>query len=141
MTEERLSSELRHLVAKRAKDCCEYCYSQSRFAMQSFSIEHIHPVSKGGLSSESNLALSCQGCNNHKYNKIEGIDPINGQIVTLFHPRLQHWKDHFVWNDDYSLIIGITSAGRATVEILQLNREGLVNLRRVLYQMGEHPPL
>jgi len=30
--------------------------------------------------------------------------------------------------------------GRATVEKLQLNRTGLVNLRRLLYQTNEHPP-
>jgi hypothetical protein len=26
------------------------------------------------------------------------------------------------------------------VEALQLNREGLINMRRVLYAVGEHPP-
>jgi len=30
--------------------------------------------------------------------------------------------------------------GRATVEALQLNRTGLVNLRKALVQYGEHPP-
>gem|GEM_PF-4995517 len=44
-------------------------------------------------------------------------------------------------NTLYSLIIGITPIGRATVEELQLNRNGVVNLRKVLYQMGEHPPI
>jgi hypothetical protein len=38
------------------------------------------------------------------------------------------------------MIIGLTPIGRTTVEALQLNREGVVNLRRVLYAMGEHPP-
>jgi hypothetical protein len=46
----------------------------------------------------------------------------------------------FAWNADFTLIIGLTPTGRATVETLQLNREGLVNLRRVLCAMGEHPP-
>jgi hypothetical protein len=32
------------------------------------------------------------------------------------------------------------TCGRATVEALRLNREGLVNLRRILYAAGEHPP-
>ncbi len=141
MSDSHIPNELRKQVIERAKSCCEYCYSQSRFAMQSFSIEHILPTSKGGLSVESNLALSCQGCNNHKYNKTEGRDPISGQLAALFHPRHHTWTDHFVWNEDYSLIIGITPIGRATVETLQLNRDGLINLRRVLYQMGEHPPL
>ncbi len=141
MADSRIPNELRQQVIERAKSCCEYCYSQSRFAMQSFSIEHILPTSKGGLSVENNLALSCQGCNNHKYNKTEGSDRINNQIASLFHPRQHTWTDHFVWNEDYSLVIGITAIGRATVDTLQLNRDGLVNLRKVLYQMGEHPPL
>jgi len=38
------------------------------------------------------------------------------------------------------LIIGLTPTGRATVEVLKLNREGLVNLRQVLYAAGKHPP-
>ena len=34
----------------------------------------------------------------------------------------------------------LTPTGRATANALQLNRESLVNLRRILYGMGEHPP-
>jgi hypothetical protein len=37
-------------------------------------------------------------------------------------------------------MIGLTAIGRATVETLHLNREELVNLRQILYAMGEHPP-
>jgi len=136
----RVSAEQRRIVFERAQGCCEYCRSQERFAVQSFSIEHIIPRDQEGQNSVDNLALSCQGCNNHKYNKIEGRDPIDGQNVPLYHPRQQQWSDHFAWNHDYTLIIGLTPTGRATVETLQLNREGLVNLRRVLYVMGEHPP-
>jgi hypothetical protein len=58
----------------------------------------------------------------------------------LYHPRQQRWSDHFSWNEDFAFIIGITKIGRVTVEALQLNREGLVNLRRVLYLVNEHPP-
>lgn len=47
---------------------------QVRFAIQPFSIEHIIPKSQGGETTLDNLAFSCQGCNNHKYNKIEGYD-------------------------------------------------------------------
>ena len=102
--------------------------------------EHIIPKSQGGKTTLENLALACQGCNNHKYNKTEGADPINGQVAPLYHPRKHRWNKHFAWNDDFTLIIGLTPIGRATVESLQLNREGLVNLRKVLYAMGEHPP-
>jgi len=140
MTENKLTIQLKQTVRLRAKNCCEYCYSQEKFATQSFSIEHIVPISKGGKTRLDNLALSCQGCNNHKYNKTEEKDIITGEIVSLYHPIHNNWSDHFSWSNDYTLIIGLTSIGRVTVEILRLNREGLVNLRRILYAMGEHPP-
>lgn len=37
-------------------------------------------------------------------------------------------------------IVGKIPTGRATVEALELNHSGVVNLRRVLYAMNEHPP-
>jgi HNH endonuclease len=141
MSEKRVTSQQKKAVAERAKGCCEYCRSQARFAIQPFSIEHILPRSQGGKTSLDNLALSCQGCNNHKYNKTQGIEPVSGHVVSIYHPRQQQWNEHFSWNEDFSLVIGLTSTGRATVEILQLNREGVVNLRRVLYAIGEHPPV
>ena len=141
MSESRVTSAQKKVVAERAFNCCEYCKSQARFAIQSFSIEHIIPISKSGETALDNLALACQGCNNHKYNKTEGRDRVSGEIVQLYHARQQRWSDHFAWNDDFTLIIGLTPIGRVTVEELQLNREGVVNLRRVLYAMGEHPAI
>ncbi len=140
MNEKPLTARQKRFVTERAQGCCEYCRSQSRFAMQPFSAEHILPRQQGGNNSLDNLALSCQGCNNHKYTKTQGIDPVNGELVSLYHPRTQKWLDHFAWNEDFTLVIGLTATGRATVETLQLNREGLVNLRRVLVSVGEHPP-
>lgn len=141
MPDERVTTEQRQQVAERAHGCCEYCRSQARFATQAFSVEHIVPRSKGGTSDLENLALSCQGCNNHKYTKIEDLDPVSKARVPLYHPREHNWANHFAWNMDCTLVIGLTSIGRATVEALQLNREGLVNLRRVLFTLGEHPPV
>ncbi len=127
-------------MAKRALDCCEYCCSQARYSTQSFSVEHVWPRDKGGPTTLANLALACQGCNNHKHIKIEARDPINKELVPLFHPRRQRWNDHFAWDDSCTLVIGLTPTGRATVEALHLNREGLINLRRVLTAIGHHPP-
>jgi hypothetical protein len=101
--------------------------------MQPFSLEHIDPRSQEGETSLENLALSCQGCNNHKYTKTHARDPATGVLVPLFHPRRQPWSEHFAWNDGATLVIGISPTGRATVEALRLNREGLINLRRVLF--------
>ena len=140
MAEKKFGVKQKKAVIEQANGCCEYCQSQARFATQPFSIEHILPVSKGGETTLGNLVLSCQGCNNHKYNKTEAYDAVSGETVSLFHPRGQVWLDHFVWNSDFSLVIGITSVGRSTVEALRLNREGLVNLRRIQYDANEHPP-
>lgn len=140
MPKDRITAEKKRKVAERANHCCEYCHSQARFAVQSFSVEHIIPKSKGGTNSLDNLALACQGCNNYKYNKLEDEDPVTGNMIPLYHPRKYRWKEHFAWSSDFTFIIGLTPTGRATVKALLLNREGLINLRRMLYAMGEHPP-
>lgn len=130
----------RDLVRDRADGTCEYCRSQERFATQYFSVEHIVPLQAGGGDDPKNLALACQGCNDHKYIKTDAIDPVSGEVVPLFHPRHDRWRDHFIWSHDFSQIIGLTAKGRATVEALRLNRPGLVNLRLALMIHGEHPP-
>lgn len=141
MPETRVTTEQKRVVVERANGCCEYCKSQARFATQSFTCEHILPRHSGGETTLENLALACQGCNNHKYTKTEARDPVSDKIVSRYHPRLQRWPEHFAWNDDFTLLIGLTPVGRATIQALQLNREEPVNLRRVLYAMGEHPPI
>jgi 5-methylcytosine-specific restriction endonuclease McrA len=140
MAEDRVGPSLRREVADRARGCCEYCRSQERFAMQAFSVEHIDPRSRAGATAAANLAYACQGCNNHKYNRTHGTDPVTDEAVPLFHPRRQRWRDHFAWTPDGALIVGVSPIGRATVAVLRLNREGLVNLRRLLFAAGEHPP-
>jgi hypothetical protein len=135
-----ISAGKRNEVAQRAQFCCEYCQSQLKYSADSFSVEHIIPLSRGGHEEISNLALSCQRCNNSKYVALESMDPLTGRTVPLFHPRDQAWADHFAWSHDFLFIYGITPTGRATVERLQLNRPGVVNLRHVLRSVGEHPP-
>ncbi len=137
---ERISKRLRKLVADRANRCCEYCRSQEDFATEAFSIEHIKPRQDGGQTVAENLALACQGCNNHKYDNTTAIDPMTGINVLLFHPRQDIWSEHFSWSEDDTIILGITPTGRATVAALHLNRPGVVNMRRVLKMIHKHPP-
>ena len=130
MSKPSLTTQQRALVAERANDCCEYCFSQLRFSPDPFSVEHVLPQSGGGSDLPDNLALACQGCNAHKYTATEATDPASGERAPLYHPRLDTWGDHFVLNP----------TGRATAAKLKLNRLGVVNLRRVLAGLGEHPP-
>ncbi|MEW6208233.1 MAG: HNH endonuclease signature motif containing protein [Acidobacteriota bacterium] len=138
MSSDRPSPKLRHLVAERAQWRCEYCLSPSAYSMQSLEADHIIPISKGGRNTADNLALSC-GCNRFKSNKTHARDPRTGKLAPLFNPRRQEWSKHFEWSADSLSIIGRTATGRATVEELNLNRRQLINLRRALIAIGEHP--
>lgn len=137
----KIKAALKEQVKRRAKACCEYCFSQEEFSPDSFAIEHIIPTSKGGTDEAINLAYSCQGCNNKKYNHMVAKDLITGELCPLFNPRQDNWAEHFRWNEDFSEIIGVSPTGRATVHQLELNRNGVKNLRIALYLISLHPPL
>jgi hypothetical protein len=134
-----ISAAERRLVMERAQGRCEYCQCTVRYANDPFVVEHIIPLARGGTSITDNLAFACAGCNGHKYSKVAALDPVSDKEVSLFHPRQQHWTDHFGWSADYLRIIGLTPSGRATVEALQMNRTGIVNLRELLYLARKHP--
>lgn len=127
-------------VMERANSCCEYCLSQLNFSPSPFAIEHIIPLIKNGTDDLDNLAFSCSGCNGHKYDRTDAYDPVSGELVPLYHPRQQLWSSHFVWSADFTEIIGTSPVGRATIDRLCLNRQGVTNFRRVLRGMNLHPP-
>lgn len=135
-----MTSETRNLIRERANHLCEYCQALSKFSFHSFSIDHIIPLSQNGTDDLNNLALACQHCNNCKYNKSTFTDPLTGNLTQLFNPRSDLWLEHLVWNEDFSVIVGTTPIGRATVACLKMNREEAVNLRKALRQFGVHPP-
>jgi hypothetical protein len=141
MARRYVTAQERQAIVERAKGRCEYCQSRADFATQSFSVEHIMPVSKDGETDLDNLALACPGCNGYKYNKTAHPDPVDGVRVPLFNPRTQRWQDHFAWNDGFSHVVALTAIGRATLDALKLNRAGLVNMRKALFAIGLHPPV
>jgi hypothetical protein len=140
MPSDRVSETLKRVIAARARGYCEYCRCPENFATERFTVEHIVPRQAGGGTVLENLAWSCFGCNGHKHAKTQSIDPDTDKQVLLYHPRQQIWTEHFAWSDDFTLIIGKTPHGRATVVALHLNRTGVVNLRRLLVGAGLHPP-
>jgi hypothetical protein len=139
MSKARVPGRQREEVRSRALWSCEYCRSQEAYSPDAFSIEHIVPRAKGGSNAAGNLALACQGCNNRKFLATEALDPVTGESARLYHPRQDKWPRHFAWNEDFTLMVGLTPTGRATVAKLELNRPGLVNLRRALCKVGLHP--
>jgi 5-methylcytosine-specific restriction endonuclease McrA len=83
----RLPVAARTAVIQRANGLCEYCQSPADYSPHPFSIEHIFPISAGGTSELDTLAYACQGCNNHKYNKTQGVDALTALEFALFNPR------------------------------------------------------
>ncbi len=122
---EYIAVKLRNLVRKRANAHCEYCRIPEDFSPQPFCFEHILPKVAGGKTTKENLAFAGQGCNSFKATRTEFADEITGKIVKFFNPRESKWTEHFIWNEDYYEIIGITSEGRVTIKCLKMNRLGL----------------
>ena len=123
----------------RAKACCEYCRTPLPFTPDPVVIDHIQPVSQGGSDLLENLAVSCWGCNGHKSAGTRAFDAQEARLVPLFNPRSQAWSEHFRWSDDGVHVLGVSAIGRASVSKLNLNRQGLLNLRAVLRLAGKHP--
>ncbi len=140
MAKQYLSPKLRAFIAERAQNRCEYCQCRSDCACESFEGEHFIPVSKGGSNESDNLAFTCRGCNSRKSDRTIVHDILTNQFVPIFNPRLERWDEHFAWTEDFLYIIGLTPTGRATVDALQLNRKGVVNLRMLMKLGGIHPP-
>jgi hypothetical protein len=141
MTHEALPRALRRRVRDRAGNRCEYCQHPASYSCAPFVCEHVVPRVCGAGSTLAELAWACPACNGHKYAKTHARDPQTGRSVPLFNPRRQRWSRHFAWGADFLVIEGLTATGRATVETLHLNCPALVNLRRALRAVGEHPPV
>ena len=135
-----IPARLRRAVTERDGYRCAYCRSPHMVGV-GMVIDHVIPLSAGGATESSNLALSCYRCNEVKGDRTGAKDPSTGETVPLFNPCLQEWHKHFSWSEDGSFIIGITATGRATITMLHLNDEWLVGARRLWMRIGLHPPL
>ncbi|MCM3873943.1 MAG: hypothetical protein ND895_24910 [Pyrinomonadaceae bacterium] len=71
--------------------------------------------------------MACIDCNLHKGTNLTGIDPQTNDVTELFHPRHQHWDEHFEWQGIY--LLGKTPAGRTTIRVLNINSDDQVALR------------
>jgi len=140
MAKSFISPSAREAVTQRANYCCEYCKSQDKYSPNSFTIDHILPESLNGSSDIENLAYACFLCNRLKSNKVNVFDQTTHLWGTFFNPRIHQWEEHFSWNEDATLIVGLTIIGRCTVNELKLNREKLVEYRKNLIVFGVHPP-
>jgi len=140
MSRAYISPALRQAVAERAGYRCCYCQTAESITGSLFTVDHIIPESLGGRTILDNLCLACWTCNLLKHDRIIASDPETGAAVRLFNPSRQFWTEHFAWQMGGLLVVGLTPAGRATVNALRLNRPELVEARRLWIMAGSHPP-
>jgi 5-methylcytosine-specific restriction endonuclease McrA len=132
-----INQELPTEVAQRAGQRCEYCLIHEDDAGFPHQVDHILSRKHGGSSTCDNLAYACVVCNRHKGSDVASIDPRTGEMVPLFDPRKDRWRDHF--RLDGALIEPISGAGRATARLLQLNAPERILERRLLQGLGRYP--
>ena len=123
-------------------DRCRCCYCQTSEANSGIPMtyDHILPRSKGGETIFDNVCLACRTCNEFKSDITEAIDPLTGETVFLFNPRIQQWSEHFQWSSDGIRVEGLTSRGRGTIIALRMNNSVILVARRRWVMNGWHPP-
>jgi exopolyphosphatase/pppGpp-phosphohydrolase len=136
-----ISETLQLQVRERALGLCEYCHTLETWQYVPFTLDHVIPLSLGGGTVAENLALACFHCNRRKSSNAKAVDPETNEEVALYNPRLNTWREHFIWSEDNLTIIALTPVGRATVERLDLNRERVLLIRAEDKAVGRHPPV
>ena len=127
-----IAAQVKTQVRERAHNACEYCHlHQDDSPLAALHIEHIIPKIHGGTDDLDNLALACIDCNLHKGTNLTGIDPQTNEVTQLFHPRRQHWDEHFELQGVY--LVGTTAIGRTTIRVLNINSDDQVVLRSSVF--------
>lgn len=133
----RISFEIRRIVASRANFVCEYCLIVEADAYFKFQVEHIISRKHGGSSEPENLALACVFCNRYKGSDIASLKPETDELVRFYNPRTMRWREHFRLKG--VVIEPLTDIGEATVRILQINHNDQILERQVLNRRRRYP--
>lgn len=136
MSASHIPEVLRRYVSDRADGRCEYCLIPEFAVLVSHEADHIVARKHGGTTEAANLALSCRICNKHKGSDLTSIDPETGLVTLLYNPRRDRWQEHFYLAAD-GCIVPLTSAGRVTVRLLQLNVPARMEERQLLLEFGD----
>jgi hypothetical protein len=147
--------DVRLVVQARARGTCEYCLMP---ATAQFHVEHIVPPrlwsaslrgtpaitpepAGSGPDHLDNFAWSCSFCNYAKGQRISAR--VGRQTVRLFHPRRDRWQSHFLFAEQFLLILGGSDIGQATVTTLSFNDarpNGPLAARHRAIVTGGYPP-
>lgn len=136
MSGDHIPASLQRRVRERAGNRCEYCRLSQVSQEATFHVDHVRPRREGGQTTLENLALACVSCSLRKGARIEAPDPETGELAKLYNPRWNRWEDHF---EPDIKIRGKTPTGRATVELLRMNRPLAISIREEEAAIGRYP--
>ena len=136
----RIPRALRQALRAEVEDArCAYCHSPEKLLGMPLEVDHVIPEAVGGKTELANVCFCCRPCNGYKWHHTYARDPQRGRRVRLFHPRQQRWSVHFTWSADGASLLWGTAAGRATVALLRMNNDLIMDLRRLWVILGLHP--
>ena len=118
--------KLKPELLKKFNNQCVYCGIKF-FEPTMASIEHFYPKSlyPDLVNDSNNLLIACRACNNIKGNK-SPIDE-DGNLL-LINPAKEKFSDHMIQLEN-GYLEGTTELGQTTIDILQLNRDSLIEQR------------
>ena len=100
-------------------------------------VDHIYAEKHGGQTNENNLCLSCYYCNHYKGSDLCSLDPETGTLIALYHPRQDHWEEHFRLTG--ATIIPLTASGRVTARLFRMNDLERILEREMLIRLNLYP--
>ncbi|MDX2248750.1 MAG: HNH endonuclease [Bacteroidia bacterium] len=133
----KLPPFLRLQVGQRADFRCEYCRIHEDDSFLPFQVDHVVATKHGGGDEFENLAYACPHCNQFKGTDLVTFLKNYQDLVSIFHPRLHIWTDHF--RVERGEIIPITRIGEATAKLLNFNTPERIMLRQILTEVGSYP--
>lgn len=101
-----VAEELCFRIEEADRGRCRYSLTSEANSGIPLTLDHLTPISKGGLTSFENVCLACRPCNELKSDGVTVIDPFTGETVPLFNPRTERWNDHFAWSSDATRVEG-----------------------------------
>ena len=125
MSSTYITAELRRQVVARADHLCEYCLLHEDDTFFGCEVDHVISEKHGGPTREDNLAYACMTCNRNKGSDIASLVPGTDTLVRFFHPRRDHWRDHFRLDAaDGVTIVALTESRGGDGAYLRVQRDG-----------------
>jgi hypothetical protein len=124
------------LLPVKSGMCCEYCLVDREDTFFGLVFDCLI-AEKHLFFPLRHMYHVCLTCDRFQGSDIATLDANTRDLLRLFHPRQDVWKEHFELEG--VKIFGKTQIGEATVRLLRLNLEERLLERELLQSLGRYP--